>query len=101
MNDRVEGKALHRVFGEQGPWVSSTKGATGHLLGAAGSVEAVFTVLSLLKGEVPDTRNLSRPDPECLIRHVGKGGMKLNFDHALSLSYGIGGQLGAVVFSKG
>jgi 3-oxoacyl-[acyl-carrier-protein] synthase II len=98
-NDLVESLAIHEVFGEKA-WVSSTKGATGHLLGAAGSVEAVICALTLIKGVLPDTRNLAQPDKQCKIRHVEKGGMKHEADHVLSLSYGFGGQLGAVIFSK-
>ncbi|HVZ81167.1 MAG TPA: beta-ketoacyl-[acyl-carrier-protein] synthase family protein [bacterium] len=100
LNDLVESRALKRVFGEDGPWVSSTKGATGHLLGAAGSVEAVLAAMVLEKGRVPDTRNLQDPDPECHLRHVPKGGVEEKLDHVMSLSYGFGGQLGAVIFSR-
>lgn len=99
LNDRVESKAIARVFRDK-VWVSSTKGATGHLLGAAGSVEAVLAIMALTNGELPDTRNLEHPDPECRVRHVEKGGVKAKLDHVMSLSYGFGGQLGAVVFSK-
>jgi 3-oxoacyl-[acyl-carrier-protein] synthase II len=100
-NDKVEAQALAEVFGDHPVWVSSTKGATGHLLGAAGSVEAVFAVLALARGEAPVTRNLETPDPECRVRHVPVGGASGNWKHVMSLSYGIGGQLGAVIFSKG
>lgn len=100
LNDQVESRALFKVFGDSKAWVSSTKGATGHLLGAAGSVEAVLSVMVLKQGEIPDTRNLSDPDPECRVRHVEKGGIKEKVNHVLSLSYGFGGQLGAVIFSK-
>jgi len=99
LNDRVESQAIFKVFGDK-PWVSSTKGATGHLLGAAGSVEAVISALVLKKGVLPDTRNLIHPDPQCRIKHVEKGGMKKKVEHVLSLSYGFGGQLGAVIFSR-
>jgi len=98
-NDRVESKALFDVFGDH-PFVSSTKGATGHLLGAAGSVEAIISVLALAEGWLPATTGLKNPDPECPIKHVPKGGLKQKVDHVLSLSYGFGGQLGAVIFSK-
>jgi 3-oxoacyl-[acyl-carrier-protein] synthase II len=63
-------------------------------------VEAVLSAMVLNQGEMPDTRNLSQPDPECRVRHVEKGGVKQKVDHVLSLSYGFGGQLGAVIFSK-
>jgi 3-oxoacyl-[acyl-carrier-protein] synthase II len=100
-NDKVEAQALADVFKDHPVWVSSTKGATGHLLGAAGSVEAVFAVLALARGEAPVTRNLKTQDPECRVRHVPAGGARGNWKNVMSLSYGIGGQLGAVIFSKG
>lgn len=100
LNDQVESGALCQVFGDTQTRVSSTKGATGHLLGAAGSVEAVISAMILERGEMPETRNLNNPDPQCRIRHVEKGGMKQKVEHVMSLSYGFGGQLGAVVFSK-
>ncbi len=100
LNDSVESKAIEKVFGANRTWVSSTKSATGHLLGAAGSVEAVLSLLALTKGELPDTYNLNHPDPECYLMHVEKGGVKQKVKHVLSLSYGFGGQLGAVIFSK-
>jgi 3-oxoacyl-[acyl-carrier-protein] synthase II len=99
LNDKIESLAIHQVFGNKA-WVSSTKGATGHLLGAAGSVEAVLSALVLKEGVLPDTRNLIHPDPQCRVKHVEKGGMKHQVRHVLSLSYGFGGQLGAVIFSK-
>jgi len=100
LNDKVESQALYKVFGDKKAWVSSTKAATGHLLGAAGSVEAVISALALKEGVLPDTRNLTHPDPQCRIRHVENGGVKARVKHVLSLSYGFGGQLGAVIFSK-
>ncbi|HUO58177.1 MAG TPA: beta-ketoacyl-[acyl-carrier-protein] synthase family protein [bacterium] len=100
MNDEVECQALQEVFAGYPAWISSTKGATGHLLGAAGSVEAALSLMALAKGELPATRNLENPDPLCRVRHVEKGGIRQKVDHVLSLSYGFGGQLGAVIFSK-
>ncbi len=100
LNDQVESRALFQVFGDSKSWVSSTKGATGHLLGAAGSVEAVLSAMVLNQEELPDTRNLGHPDPGCQVRHVEKGGVKQKVNHVMSLSYGFGGQLGAVIFSK-
>ncbi len=100
LNDLVESTALYRIFGDTGAWISSTKGATGHLLGAAGSVEAVLSAMVLERGEIPDTRNLKNPDPQCRVRHVEKGGVRKMVDHVMSLSYGFGGQLGAVIFSR-
>jgi 3-oxoacyl-[acyl-carrier-protein] synthase II len=98
-NDLVESKAISEVFGQE-PWASSTKGATGHLLGAAGSVEAVISVLALIHGKLPATAGLQNPDSQCRVKHVPPQGLKQKVDHVLSLSYGFGGQLGAVIFSK-
>jgi 3-oxoacyl-[acyl-carrier-protein] synthase II len=98
-NDLVESKAIRDVFGEE-VWVSSTKGATGHLLGASGSVEAILCVMALLQGQLPPNRGLQKQDPECPIKLVPPGGVKEQVDHVLSLSYGFGGQLGAVIFSN-
>lgn len=100
LNDQVESRAIRDVFGGTKAWVSSTKGATGHLLGAAGSVEAILAAMTLGRSELPDTRNLNNPDPECFVHHVEKGGVKQKIEHVLSLSYGFGGQLGAVIFSR-
>ncbi len=98
-NDLVESKALLEVFGRE-TFVSSTKGSTGHLLGAAGSVEAILSVMALLNGLLPPTAGLENPDPQCKVRHVSSKGAHRKVDHVLSLSYGFGGQLGAVIFSK-
>lgn len=100
LNDHIESQAIHQLFGNTKTWVGSTKGATGHLLGAAGSVEAVLSALVLEKNEIPETRNLKKPDPRCKVKHVKPGGVKQKVDHVMSLSYGFGGQLGAVIFSR-
>ena len=100
LNDRVEAKAIRSVFGDAGPWVSSTKGATGHLLGAAAAVEAVICVQVLHGGWAPPTLGLTDPDSDCGIRHVPAGGVSGEFRHVLNLNYGLGGHLSALVFSK-
>jgi 3-oxoacyl-[acyl-carrier-protein] synthase II len=100
LNDRVESKALYQAFGDSKTWVSSTKGATGHLLGSAGSMEAILAIQALNQNHLPETLNLTNPDPDCHIRHVKKGGVREKVDHVMSLSYGFGGQLGAVIFSR-
>lgn len=96
-NDRIETLALKRVFGDGdrggAPPVSSTKSAIGHLLGAAGAVEALACVEALRRGVLPPTLNLEQPDPECDLDYVADGprevsGLKL----VLSNSFGFGGQ---------
>jgi 3-oxoacyl-[acyl-carrier-protein] synthase II len=101
--DEVEAKALHRVFGahvERLP-VSSTKGATGHLLGAAGALEALLCVLSLETGTLPPTINLDDPDPECALDHVAGKPRAAAAKVALSNSFGFGGVNAALLFERG
>jgi 3-oxoacyl-[acyl-carrier-protein] synthase II len=69
-------------------------------LGAAGAVEAALSVKVLMEGWAPPTRGLSCPAPECGLRHIPFGGIQGDFRHVLSLSYGLGGHLAALVFSK-
>jgi 3-oxoacyl-[acyl-carrier-protein] synthase II len=92
MNDRVEAQAVRSLFNGSRPPVSSSKGSLGHLLGAAGAVEAVATLGALERGELLPTINLTELDPDCEMEHVTErrpaGGAKL----ALSNSFGFGGQ---------
>jgi 3-oxoacyl-[acyl-carrier-protein] synthase II len=91
MNDRVEAQAVRAVFNGSRPPVSSSKGSIGHLLGAAGAVEAVATLGAMERGELLPTINLTDLDPECDLEHVTQrraAPMKL----ALSNSFGFGGQ---------
>jgi 3-oxoacyl-[acyl-carrier-protein] synthase II len=80
--------------------VSSTKSMTGHLLGAAGAIEAIITVLALRDQIAPPTINLDNPDDECdldLVANVAKPG---NFECALSNSFGFGGTNGSLIFKR-
>lgn len=90
LNDRVEGQVLHRTL-PGGPLVTSTKGVTGHLLGAAGAVEAIYTVLTIERGLVPPTANLDRLDPE-LDLNVATSPTPHRTGLALSNSFAFGGQ---------
>jgi 3-oxoacyl-[acyl-carrier-protein] synthase II len=101
--DEVEAKALHRVFGAhiERLAVSSTKGATGHLLGAAGALEALLCVLSLETGTLPPTINLDDPDPECALDHVAGKPRRAAAQVALSNSFGFGGVNAALLFERG
>jgi 3-oxoacyl-[acyl-carrier-protein] synthase II len=80
--------------------VSSTKSMTGHLLGAAGGVEAVFTVLSLHEGVIPATINLDNPDPQCDLDYVPHTARPQQLNIAISNSFGFGGTNGTLVFKR-
>ncbi|GGL65637.1 3-oxoacyl-[acyl-carrier-protein] synthase 2 [Streptomyces fumigatiscleroticus] len=90
LNDLVEAAAVHRVL-PHAPVVTSTKGVTGHLLGAAGAVEAVYTVLAVERGLVPPTANLGRPDPRVEL-DVATVPTRRRIGLALTNSLGFGGQ---------
>jgi 3-oxoacyl-[acyl-carrier-protein] synthase II len=91
LNDVTEARVLRRVFGDR-PAVTSTKGVTGHALGAAGAIEAVYTVLSVWHGVVPPTANLDNQDPEIDLDIVAKAPRELPVRAAISNSFGFGGQ---------
>jgi 3-oxoacyl-(acyl-carrier-protein) synthase len=92
-NDRTESAAIRRVFGAGADRVSvsSTKGHTGHLLGAAAAIEAVFTVMAIKEGMVPPTINYHTPDPECGIDVTPNHPKKRDIRYALSSNLGFGG----------
>ena len=100
--DELETMAIKTVFGDHASRVpvSSTKSMTGHLLGAAGGVEAVITVLSLLRGILPPTINLETPDPECDLDFVPNKARNQQVDVALSNSFGFGGTNATLVFRR-
>ena len=92
-NDKVETIALHNVFNGGAPPVSSTKSAIGHLLGAAGAVEAVAALGAIERGLLPPTINYEEPDPECDLDYVPDGPREApRLELALSNSFGFGGQ---------
>ncbi|WNI19409.1 beta-ketoacyl-[acyl-carrier-protein] synthase family protein [Actinacidiphila sp. ITFR-21] len=98
LGDSAEAAALRAVFGADGPPVSSTKGATGHLLGASGAVEAAFCVLALAAGVLPPTRNLDRPDPAHGLDHVRGAARRGRPQAVLSNSFAFGGHNLSLVF---
>lgn len=100
--DELESSAIKTVFKEHAYklCVSSTKSMTGHLLGAAGGVEAVITALCIYHGDVPPTINLDTPDPECDLDYVPHKSRKMSVDHALTNSFGFGGTNACLVFKK-
>ncbi len=92
-NDKIETAAIKNVFGPhaEGLKISSTKSMTGHLLGAAGGIEAAITCLALQDGKLPPTINLEYPDPECDLDYCSGQAVELKVEHALSNSFGFGG----------
>jgi 3-oxoacyl-[acyl-carrier-protein] synthase II len=98
--DELETSAIKTVFGAHAYKlaVSSTKSMTGHLLGAAGGVEAVVSVLTIDKGLVPPTINLDTPDPECDLDYVPNKARKLEVKMSLSNSFGFGGTNACLLF---
>jgi len=102
MNDMNETKAVKRVFGEHAHKlaISSTKSMTGHLLGAAGAVEAIFSVLSLRDQIVPPTINLDNPDEGCDLNYVPHEAQNRKVDYVLSNSLGFGGTNGSLLFKR-
>lgn len=101
-NDLFETQAVKTVFGDHAYKLamSSTKSMTGHLLGAAGGIEAIFTVLSLKEGILPPTMNLQEPDPECDLDYVPNAARKADVEYALSNSLGFGGHNACLLFKK-
>jgi 3-oxoacyl-[acyl-carrier-protein] synthase II len=100
LGDRAETVAIKRAFGEHAGRlaVSSTKSMTGHLLGAAGVVEAIFSILAIRDGILPPTINLDNPDPTCDLDYVPNSARRAPVRVALSNSFGFGGTNGSLVF---
>ncbi|MEM7027623.1 MAG: beta-ketoacyl-ACP synthase II, partial [Pseudomonadota bacterium] len=100
--DIAETMAVKRVFGDHANNVaiSSTKSMIGHLLGAAGGVEAIFSVLSIRDQIAPPTINLDNPDPECDLDYVPHQARNMDINVALSNSFGFGGTNGTLIFTK-
>ncbi len=100
--DELETAAIKTVFGEHAYklCISSTKSMTGHLLGAAGGVEAIFSVLSVVNNIVPPTMNLEEPDPECDLDYVPNAARQTEVQCALSNSFGFGGTNASLLFKK-
>ncbi|HQU27703.1 MAG: beta-ketoacyl-ACP synthase II [Nitrospira sp.] len=100
--DRVETQVIKQVFGDDAYTIpiSSTKSMTGHLLGAAGGIEAVFSVLALHHGVIPPTINLDTPDPECDLDYVPNQARSCSFDVAISNAFGFGGVNACLVLRR-
>ena len=102
LGDKAETVALKRAFGAHASKlaVSSTKSMTGHLLGAAGVVEAIFSVLAIRDGVAPPTINYRTPDPECDLDYVPNSARRMKIDVSLSNSFGFGGTNGSLIFRR-
>ena len=102
MNDSCETAAIHAVFGDHAKDIAvvSTKSMTGHLLGGAGGIEAVFTALALRDQFAPPTIHYEQPDPECDLDYVPNVGREMKMEYALSNSLGFGGHNACLAFKK-
>ena len=102
LGDLAEVRAIKSVFGSDASSsaISSTKSMTGHLLGAAGAIEAIYTILTIKEGAVPPTINLDEPDVECDLDFIPHTARELKVDKALSNSFGFGGTNASLIFSR-
>ncbi len=102
MNDLCETRAIKTVFKNHAKnlKISATKSMTGHLLGGAGGLESVFSVLALHEGVLPGTINLENPDPECDLDYLSGGSVSLKCQYALCNSFGFGGTNASILFKR-
>ncbi len=102
LNDVSETVAIKRALGETAYEIpiSSTKSVTGHLMGAAGAVEAVFSIMALRSNFIPPTINLDNPDPQCDLNYTPNEGRAAQIDIAMSNSFGFGGHNAVLIFGK-
>ncbi len=100
-NDSMESRAFKKVFGERvsGPPISSIKAAVGHCMGAAGAVEAVASVLTILKGTLPPTLNYLPGAPDCTLDYIPNLARPAKVRNVLSNSFGFGGNNASLIFS--
>lgn len=102
LNDATETTAIKMIFGEDAyniP-ISSTKSMTGHMMGASGAIEAIFTLLAMNEEIIPPTINYATPDPHCDLDYVPNIARQKHFDHAMSNSIGLGGHNAALIVSR-
>lgn len=102
MNDKVETQAIKNAFGEDARniRISSTKSMTGHMLGAAGAVEAIAAIMAMNEGVIPPTINLTEADEDCDLNYTPNHAVKTPIEGALSTSFGFGGHNACVAFKK-
>ena len=101
-NDKIETEAIKKVFGEHSYKlnISSTKSMTGHLLGAAGGIESVASILSIKNNFVPPTINYNTPDNDCDLNYTPNKAIKKKIDYAMSNTFGFGGHNGVLIFKS-
>ena len=101
-NDKIETLAIKKVFKQEFDdlFVSSSKSMLGHLLGAAGAVEAIITIKALQSGILPPTINYNTPDPECDLNYIPNKAIEKNINYALSNAFGFGGHNASLLFKK-
>jgi 3-oxoacyl-[acyl-carrier-protein] synthase II len=101
-NDKFETLAIKKVFGEHAANipVSSTKSMTGHALGAAGGLEAVFAVKSIVENKLPPTINYQTPDPDCDLDYIPNEARDASVDYVLSNNFGFGGTNACLIFKR-
>ena len=98
--DLAEAAAMHSVVGDEGPRVSSTKGAPGHRMGAGGITELIACILALETGLLPPNLGLTRQDPECALRLVEPGRQEARIDAAMTSAFGFGGQNSCLIVGR-
>jgi len=99
-NDKNETAAIKMLFGDNIPPISSTKGQIGHCLGAAGSIEAIISIMAMRDGIMPPTINYTTPDPECDLDYIPNEAREGNLDVIMSNSFGFGGTNGCIILKK-
>jgi 3-oxoacyl-[acyl-carrier-protein] synthase II len=102
LNDAAETKAIKAVFGKRAydiPIVGN-KSQIGHLLGAAGGIESIFSIMALKDGIIPATINYENPDPECDLNYMGDGPKKIQAEYALCNSFGFGGTNASMLYKR-
>ena len=102
IGDVYETMGIKSIFGDHAKkmMVSSTKSMTGHLLGAAGGIEAVYTLMAMDKGVVPPTINYTEPDPDCDLDYVPNTAREAKLEYAMSNNFGFGGTNATLLFKK-
>ena len=101
-NDKIETLAIKTLFNDHASnlQISSSKSMTGHLLGAAGAIEAIVCLEALNKSVIPPTINYETPDPDCDLNYVPNNSIEKNINYALSNTFGFGGHNSTLIFKK-